>query len=281
MKVLSVLIPVYNKGKYIKKTFRSINSQVIRGKFKYEVIIVDDASSDDSLEKMNNFVWTNPDIVRVEVLKNEVNSGPAVSFNKALANSTGDYIVPHDADDLITGLGLLKRFEALEQDLKFDWVCGNVIKMKIDSKVIAGIEFLNESFVKDNDHEALFERILEGKDYLAAQSWIIRRKVFDSIEWPSKMRSSQDTALALLLLVNKVKLKKIDDYVAIYRSHTKSNRGEGLFVSSVKSGQKVKDFQILRDILKPKLTNHQLDLIDKKIESLNNHYLLNELKENH
>jgi glycosyltransferase involved in cell wall biosynthesis len=91
MPLFSILIPVYNRGKLITETIDS----VLRQSFKdFEIIAVDDGSTDDS-----------PDVLRTYgdriVLLQQKNSGPEVARNLAAANANGEYFVFLDSDDLL------------------------------------------------------------------------------------------------------------------------------------------------------------------------------------
>ena len=74
--LVSIIMPSYNTGKFIKETINSVISQTYSN---WELIIVDDCSTDNTDEILKNI---NDD--RIIYLKNEKNSGAAVSRNKAL-----------------------------------------------------------------------------------------------------------------------------------------------------------------------------------------------------
>ena len=95
MKKISIIIPCYNTEKYIDKCMASILNQTYKD---YEVIFIDDASSDNSwnmiqeYEKKYDFV---------KALHNEENKGAAYSRNKAIQEAKYDYISFIDSDDTI------------------------------------------------------------------------------------------------------------------------------------------------------------------------------------
>jgi len=91
---VSVVIPCFNDGEYIEETLRSLQTQTIQN---FEVIIVDDASTDTTTQQiLDQLSFPNLTVIRLEK-----NSGPAVARNKAIAQAKGDYILPLDADDTI------------------------------------------------------------------------------------------------------------------------------------------------------------------------------------
>ncbi len=90
---VSVLMPCWNRQDLVEMAARSILDQSWRN---LELIIVDDASTDDSWSVLRRLAAGDD---RVRILRNEVNLGPYVSKNLALTQATGSYITGHDADD--------------------------------------------------------------------------------------------------------------------------------------------------------------------------------------
>ena len=90
--LVSIIMPNYNSEKFIKATIESVIAQTYKN---WELIIVDDCSTDDSLSVIEQY-----DDDRIRVLKNEKNSGAAVSRNNAIEAANGRYIAFLDSDDL-------------------------------------------------------------------------------------------------------------------------------------------------------------------------------------
>lgn len=91
--LVSIIMPSYNTSKFISKTIESVINQTYK---KWELIIVDDCSSDMTDEVVKKFLKDK----RIKYLKNEKNSGAAVSRNKAIRESKGQYVAFLDSDDL-------------------------------------------------------------------------------------------------------------------------------------------------------------------------------------
>lgn len=87
---VSVVISLYNKGKYVERALSSVFAQTYPP---LEVIIVDDGSTDDGHEKVLNF--NNPKIILIK----QENKGPGSARNTGLAIAKGKYIAFLDADD--------------------------------------------------------------------------------------------------------------------------------------------------------------------------------------
>lgn len=93
MKVdVSVVIPVYNAGVLIGRCLDSVFNQV--GDFNLEVILIDDGSTDNSVELINRRIEQD----QIRLFRQE-NSGPSVARNKGIAEARGKYLAFLDADD--------------------------------------------------------------------------------------------------------------------------------------------------------------------------------------
>jgi alpha-1,3-rhamnosyltransferase len=257
MKTVSLLLPVYNKEKFIEDTLRSIDKQYTADKFKIELVIVDDCCTDNSLAVMNNFKYANPNLT-VKLCKTETNSGASVALNLALANSTGEYIAPHDADDLLTGLSLLKRFEALEAEMDYDWVSGNEQMMTNDGKLIPGAEFIK---THNWSNQAELQELVMGQMLIPAQSIMIRRSAIEAVKWDEEVRYTQDTWINYAMTVKGYKLKKIDDYVAIYRLADTSGSSSSL-QKAIKTGKIIDDYKVIKRKLSSYWTESQKQWFD-------------------
>lgn len=108
--VFSVVVPVYNAERYLNKALQSILDQDFTD---FELILVDDGSTDDSLTVLEAFAEKD---TRVIVLNNEVNRGAAEARNRGIEIARGKYLCFVDADDYID-LGFLRHFyDALQAD---------------------------------------------------------------------------------------------------------------------------------------------------------------------
>ncbi len=104
--LVSVIIPMYNYGHYLPQTVASVLAQ---DGVDLQVIIVDDASIDDSGHVARTLAEADP---RVMLISTAANGGPAAAFNRGHAAAAGEFIVRLDADDLLTP-GSLARSAAL------------------------------------------------------------------------------------------------------------------------------------------------------------------------
>lgn len=102
--LVSVIMPSWNTGKFIAESIQSVINQTYKN---WELIIVDDCSTDNTDEIVGKFTD-----IRIKYLKNEKNSGAALTRNRALREAKGEWIAFLDSDDLW-------KPEKLEHQLKF------------------------------------------------------------------------------------------------------------------------------------------------------------------
>lgn len=92
--VVSIVTPTYNAADYIAATIASVNAQTFQD---WEHIIVDDASSDDTVGLLQEYAAKDP---RIRVIALEKNGGAAVARNTGIDSAKGRYIAFLDADDM-------------------------------------------------------------------------------------------------------------------------------------------------------------------------------------
>lgn len=110
---ISIIIPCYNVENYIEKTVDSLLNQTYKN---LEIIIIDDCSTDNTLNKIKKF----ESIKNIKIYKNTENKGQAFSRNFAMGKVTGDYIGFVDSDDYIDEdfyEKLLKSIKKNESDI--------------------------------------------------------------------------------------------------------------------------------------------------------------------
>lgn len=93
---VSVVIPCYNSATYLRETLDSVFAQTLRD---FEIVLVDDGSTDDTRELIDRLISENPG--RTFQFVCQTNTGVAGARNRGIGLARGRYILPLDADDLI------------------------------------------------------------------------------------------------------------------------------------------------------------------------------------
>lgn len=95
--LVTFVVTSYNYEKYILKTLESIKAQTYKN---FEIIVVDDCSSDNSCEIIEDFISDNQDL-KITLIKNETNQGQLASMIRGLENAEGQFISFIDSDDIL------------------------------------------------------------------------------------------------------------------------------------------------------------------------------------
>jgi len=120
-------MPVYNSERYINEAIESILNQSFQD---FEFLIIDDASTDKSVELMK--VYNDP---RIILFLKPVNTGYTESLNMALSMAKGKYVARMDSDDISLVTRLAQQVEFMESN-KMIAGCGSAIKIIPNSEVV-------------------------------------------------------------------------------------------------------------------------------------------------
>ena len=207
MDLVSVIIPVYNAGKYIERCIQSIQKQKYEN---IEIILINDGSIDDSqficqkLKEKDN---------RIRLI-NKKNEGVSVARNTGLKYVTGKYITFIDSDDWIEENYIHKLVNGFQYE-NVDIVCCNyfedslnkcVRKMSFESKIIDKEEALN-----------CFS------PYYFTSVWgkLFKREIVENLEFESNIYYSEDTLFYTEAVLKADKVYWIQD--ALYHYYINTN----------------------------------------------------------
>ena len=201
MKV-SIITPAYNVESLILRTYQSIKNQTFEN---WEWLITDDCSSDNTLEILNRL---SKDDTRVRVFSNKKNSGAAVTRNKSIHNSTGDFLAFIDSDDIWLPDKIQKQLAFMGQNIDFSFTAYELIDANGTkyNKIVDSLHFCNFSY----------QDMLRKKATLGCSTVMLRRSAFTDISMPL-IRTGQDYALWLKLLKTGVKAYSLSDVLTQYR----------------------------------------------------------------
>ena len=119
--IVSVIVPCYNQGQYIDECLQSVVNQTFK---MWECIIVNDGSTDDSEERIANWVKNDTRFICI----NQSNKGLCKSRNEAIRIAKGSYILPLDADDYISTNDIEECYNEFVNNDAVVVVYGNAVK---------------------------------------------------------------------------------------------------------------------------------------------------------
>ena len=166
--IFSVIIPLYNKEQYIKDTIYSVINQTFTN---FEIIIIDDGSTDRSLEVVKSI-----DDLRV-ILINQTNGGVSKARNRGIREAKGEFIAFLDADDIWASNKLEKQYKIHQKYPELKWSCGGykiIGDKKKNREVIFKSNLLNLGLIDD-----AIDAIVEGLR-ISTITVVIRKEIFNN-----------------------------------------------------------------------------------------------------
>ena len=188
--VLSVVVPVYNGAKYLRRALQNIQSEVPNDT---EIIVVDDGSTDDSAQIARGFAANFP---LLRVISQE-NGGPAVARNVGIRAACAEFLAFLDVDDLWPAGSLGFRLRHLQNDTNLDLVLGRV----------------QVNRVLENEITEPFVAFLIG-------AALYRKRVFDKVGlFDESLRFSEDTDWFLQTREKNIEMLRIPETTIFYHLH--------------------------------------------------------------
>ena len=208
--LVSVLMPSYNYASYIREAIESVRSQTF---VDFELIIVDDGSTDDSWQIISEYVDLDSRVLAVR----QVNQGPSAATNCALNLAKGRYITAFTSDDRCLPTRLEKQVGFLEGNLNFDVVGSFIEEIDAHGEVkISGqySEWFNK-YLSINDPDSWV-----WKNLLASPTLTFRKSFFSTYgNYDPKLIYTQDWELWIRALSQGCKIHVIQEPLLQYRSH--------------------------------------------------------------
>lgn len=187
MSLISVVLPVYNAAPYLGEAIQSILNQTLDD---FELIIVDDASTDRSLDVAYSFSDH-----RIKVLSQEVNHGYPAAMSAGLRVAQGKYIARMDADDVSASERLARQVELLEHNRNYVFVATRRYWLTPNGKRI------EPAPLKESLRIETWDDLMSGNRLFTDASVVVERRLVDLVGgYRTYQRSGQDVDLWLRLL---------------------------------------------------------------------------------
>ena len=217
----SVIVPMYNVQRYIKLCIDSILNQTFKD---FEIIIVDDYSTDDSYKICHERYGKNE---KVRIIRHEKNQGLGPSRNTGMKNARGKYIYFLDSDDLIM-TDTLEKIHAVAEKTDADVIrtAGYFVTYQDDDKPInvSGMKtvwdsYNTEGFLKEDKYYRLMEHYYTPRNFTTAWLCCYKRAFFQ--KHPIKFESiiSEDELFTIEIYCFAEKYYIMHSAFYVYRRH--------------------------------------------------------------
>lgn len=247
--IVSVICTNFNKAKWIEQALMSFLAQETN--FDFEILVIDDASTDGSIEIIQKIANKNPEKIRF--FRNEKNLGIAKTWKKICKKARGKYIARCDGDDFwISKEKLQKQFDLLECSEDSKW-CNTEFRTEDEFGRVLFNKSFEEKFVEMPTN---FTEMLILKGFTNASTWFIETDLVKEINETLNLETPDDTFNIQLELFAKTNLSTIPEPMVVYRI----NKG---------SDSHPREFSKIED-RNNRLFKTQLEFLKKYKENINN-----------
>lgn len=275
MKV-SIICTNYNKGDWVREAMDSFLNQ--RTTFDFEIIIIDDASTEYSYEIIQDYQNKFPEKVRT--FRNEVNLGITRTWKKVCQEAKGQYIARCDSDDFWTDpLKLQKQVDLLDSSTDSLWSNTEFDMVDLDGNIIQKDAFANKALPLIDS----YEEMLVMKGMTMASTWLVDTALMQDVSAQISDTAADDTFELQLELFKRTKISFLSDSTTVYRMNlgsdskpmtldTAEKRFTGILNSQIKYLNKYPDQDIQRISHLALVKDRDLDILifkkDRQIEDL-------------
>ena len=163
---VTIVMAVYDAAQFVREAVASVLAQTYRD---FELIVVDDSSSDDSLSILQSF-----DDARIRIIRHQTSGGAALSRNDALAVARGEMVAIMDADDVCAPTRLERQVAFLDANPRVGLVgCG------VYDNIDAGGAVLHTSYLPQHN-EAIQRNLMQRWCFLHS-SIMFRRTLYETV----------------------------------------------------------------------------------------------------
>lgn len=204
---VNIIIPLYNGEKYIEETLCNIVKQSYHN---WEAIIIDDGSTDNSVDIVRTFVLKDARIKLFHRPENRPKGGNSCR-NYGIEKATGEFIFFADADDLLAPYCLEQRIKFLKENPEIDFAVFPAItfeKEPLDSDYFYGI----------NIHKHALHGFVNRELPFVVWNNLYRRESLteNNIHWDEKLKSNQDADFNISCLLAHLNFKEAKGLPADY-----------------------------------------------------------------
>lgn len=275
MKV-SIICTNYNKGDWVREAMDSFLNQ--KTNFDFEIIIIDDASTDHSYELIQEYQNKFPEKVRT--FRNEVNLGITRTWKKVCQEAKGQYIARCDSDDFWTDpFKLQKQVDLLDASTDSLWSNTEFDMVDLDGNLIQKDAFASKALPLIDS----YEEMLVMKGMTMASTWLVDTTLMQDVSAQISDTAADDTFELQLELFKRTKISFLSDSTTVYRMNlgsdskpmtleTAERRFTGILDSQIKYLNKYPDQDIQRISHLALVKDRDLDILvfkkDRQIEDL-------------
>lgn len=186
---ISFISSVYNKEQYLSSFISSIQNQLLN---EFEIILVDDCSTDNSIKIINKYQKNDK---RIKLIKNKTNMGSINARYKGAIHSRGEYIIFVDSDDIVLKNGIIKAYNHIKNNnldmVEFHSVFDNINETYICRRYYKYLDIIYQPilsylfYIKNNNGDeqntALWDKLIKREVVMKSLNYIGKKYLNEKI----------------------------------------------------------------------------------------------------
>lgn len=222
-KMISIVVMTYQSSKFIIEALESIKNQTWGN---LELIISDDASTDNTIELCNAFVTNNKSrFINSIIITSKVNTGIPSNYNRGIRAASGEWIKFVDADDVLLHNCVMNNINYIERYPNAKFIISDLIEINENSKVIKD-KFINKGMqylIKKQSHKEQLKAYARFPFFINSPSFFVMRSLLERIGYcDEEFRIYEDITMVIRTLIEGNKIYYLNKQTVKYRIHSKS-----------------------------------------------------------
>lgn len=282
--LVSIIVPIYNVEQYIEECIKSIVNQTLT---QIEIILVNDGTKDDSINKIKKYIDNDDRIILI----NKENGGLSSARNKGLEIAKGDYILFIDSDDYIDTDMVQEMYESMSSNDLDIVMCGY---KRVENEKVYEVHPPIESNIIFNKEDII--KIVE-QGHNTKSIWFVWRNMYrkdiltkNSLTFNEDIKFGEDSVFNMNSFLSSNKIMSIDKCLYNYRlnpnsltqSKHKPNLEENVMLQYCEKIKIVKDYNLNKGTTKKiniYFIVHSLNILIDNIYKGNNRDAVEKLKD--
>lgn len=247
--LVSIITPVYNGQDFLRRSIKSVLAQTYQN---WELLLIDDGSSDNSVQIIENYLEDD----RIKLLRNELNSGIPATRNKGIENSHGEFIALLDQDDEWLPQKLEKQVNKfLEDDDSFGLIYSNV-EVRTDQGIVTERK---KEIEPEVDIQSNLKLILT-RNLITSPTVMIKRRALTEVGlFDESIRWGGDDYDLWIRIAHKYKFDYIDEVLCIRYEHQQNYSADKkrMMLKTIELGKRyVEEFGLESSLFRKLKSNH-------------------------
>ena len=219
--IVTVIVPVYNAAKHLRMTLESVLAQSYTD---YELLVIDDGSSDESLMILYEFSQAHPDRIQMLQHPGAANKGVSATRNLGLARARGQFTAFLDADDVWYPEKLARQVALMQEQpaMGVTFTLSEILREKQNYAFLEGVETVGIRPPPEDCKEAMHQVITMYLNYIFSSVMVKTEAIRDVGGFIEDLPYQSEDRIMVAKVGTYHQIGRVDEVLCAYRAHDES-----------------------------------------------------------